>query len=105
MAQLTADTTIAGAILGALLGFVRGAVEDELGELEAQRRTGISEEAWRAELAPYIRSVIEGDRYPHVAEVVISGEDLDYDQQFEFGLARLIDGIEAFIGELPVDAA
>ena len=101
VAQLTPNTTTAGAILGALLGFVHGAVTEELGELEAQRRTGISEEAWRAELAPYVRSVIDSGRYPHFAEVVISAEDLDYDEQFEFGLDRLLDGVEAFIDAQP----
>lgn len=101
VAQLSADATVAASILSAILGFVRGAVADELGELEAQRRTGISEDDWRLQLAPYVRSVIDGGRYPNFAEVVIKADDLSYEQQFEFGLARLLDGIEAFVRQAP----
>jgi AcrR family transcriptional regulator len=101
VAQLSADATVAGSILSAILGFVHGAVADELGELEAQRRTGVTEEAWRAQLAPYIRSVVEGGSYPSFAKVVIKADDLSYEQQFEFGLARLLDGIEAFVRKAP----
>jgi AcrR family transcriptional regulator len=101
VAQLSADATVAGSILSAILAFVHGSVTDELGELEAQRRTGVSEDQWRAQLAPYVRSVIEGGSYPNFAKVVIKADDLSYDQQFEFGLARLLDGIEAFVGQEP----
>jgi AcrR family transcriptional regulator len=101
VAQLSADATVAGSILGAILGFVHGAVADELGELEAKRRTGVSEDEWRAQLAPYVRSVIDGGSYPNFAKVVIKAEELTYEQQFEFGLARLLDGIEAFVRQGP----
>ena len=101
VAQLSADATVAGSILGTILGFVHGAVADELGELEAQRRTGVTEDQWRAQLAPYVRSVIDGGSYPNFAKVVIKAEDLSYEQQFEFGLARLLDGIGAFVRQEP----
>jgi AcrR family transcriptional regulator len=101
VAQLAADATVAASILSAILGFVHGAVSDELGELEAQRRTGVTEDQWRAQLAPYVRSVIDGGSYPNFAKVVIKAEDLSYEQQFEFGLARLLDGIEAFVRQEP----
>jgi AcrR family transcriptional regulator len=101
VAQLSADATVAGSILSTILGFVHGAVADELGELEAQRRTGVTEDQWRAQLAPYVRSVIDGGSYPNFAKVVIKAEDLSYEQQFEFGLARLLDGIEAFVSQEP----
>ena len=97
VAQLSTDATVAGSILSSILGFVHGAVADELGEQEAQRRTGVSEEQWRAQLAPYVRSVIDDGSYPNFAKVVIQAQDQTYEQQFEFGLARLLDGIEAFV--------
>ena len=103
MAQLSSDATVASSILSAILGFVHGSVTDELGELEAQRRTGVSEEQWRAQLAPYVRSVIEDGSYPNFAKVVITSDDLSYEQQFEFGLARLLDGIEAFVRQGPAN--
>ena len=74
---------------------------DELGELEAQRRTGVTEDQWRAQLAPYVRSVIEAGSFPNFARVVIQADDLSYEQQFEFGLARLLGGIEAFVRQAP----
>ncbi len=99
VAQLTTDATVAGSILSSILGFVHGAISEELGELEAHRRTGVSEEEWRAQLGPYIRSVIEGGQYPHFARVIVDADDLTFEQQFEFGLSRLLDGIDAFVGE------
>jgi AcrR family transcriptional regulator len=99
VAQLTDDPTVVSSILSSILGFVHGSVADELGEREAQHRSGITEAEWRTRLSPYVRLVIEGGEYPHFAEVVIKAEELGFADQFEFGLERLLDGIAAFVGD------
>ena len=58
-AGMAPDLTSANAIVATLLRYVRGAVAEELAELEAQRRTGLSEIQWRQSIAPYVRSVLE----------------------------------------------
>jgi hypothetical protein len=75
------------------LRYVRGAVSDELAELDAQRRTGLTQEEWRQTVAPYVRNVIDSGRFPSFAAAVRAPEPTD-DEQFEFGLARLLDGFE-----------
>lgn len=90
------NRTAAGAVLSTLLRYVRGAVADELSEIDAQKRTGMTEEEWHRTIAPYVRSVLDEGRHPSFAAVVIEGEDLTPEQQFEFGLARLIEGFERF---------
>jgi AcrR family transcriptional regulator len=87
------DPTTAGSVVATLLRFVRGAAADELAELDAQRRTGMTQEQWRQTIAPYVRSVIDSGRFPSFTSVVKSADPTD-DEQFEFGLARLLDGFE-----------
>jgi hypothetical protein len=44
--------------------FVVGFGQAELAEEEARRRTGLTEEQWRARMAPCIRQLIDTGRYP-----------------------------------------
>jgi AcrR family transcriptional regulator len=87
------DPATAGSVVATLLRFVRGAAADELAELDAQRRTGMTQDEWRQTIAPYVRDVIDSGRFPSFAAVVMAPEPTD-DAQFEFGLGRLLDGFE-----------
>jgi hypothetical protein len=80
-------------VVATLLRFVRGAAADELAELDATRRTGMTQEEWRQSIAPYVRGVIASGRFPAITSVVVSADPTD-DEQFEFDLARLLDGFE-----------
>ena len=74
--------------------FVQGYVLSELGEREAQRRTGLSEEEWRRRVGPWVRKVIASGRYPRVARVVLEAEDFpDADAVFERRLGYVLDGL------------
>ncbi len=48
-------------------------------------------------MAPYIVRVLDTGDYPSFAAAVYEGEDLTDDEQFEFGLARVLDGFERLI--------
>ncbi len=87
------DAETAGGIVATLLRYTRGATSDELAERDAQRRTGMTQEEWRDSVAPYVRSIIDSGRFPSFAAVILSAEPSD-EEQFEFGLQRLLDGIE-----------
>ncbi|MFI7699177.1 TetR/AcrR family transcriptional regulator C-terminal domain-containing protein [Nonomuraea sp. NPDC049480] len=91
-AALTPDITRASAVIGAIGSYVLGAVAKELAEQEAQRRTGLSEQEWRAAIGPYIRGVVESGAYPQFNRRVVEADDLSFSDQFEFGLACLLTG-------------
>jgi AcrR family transcriptional regulator len=91
--SLTADPTRAANVIGLISDYVLGAVSRELAEREAQRRTGQSENEWRASVAPYIREVVESGAYPHFARRVVEARDPSVIEQFSFGLDRILDGI------------
>jgi AcrR family transcriptional regulator len=93
--SLTPDITVASNVISLVMCYVFGAVSVELAEQEAQRRTGLTQEQWRASVGPYLREVIASGTYPQFARRVIEADDLDPDQQFEFGLDCLLDGVAA----------
>ncbi|MFG2052421.1 TetR/AcrR family transcriptional regulator [Micromonospora sp. NPDC048930] len=81
-------------------GAVRGAVE----AAEATQRTGMTEQQWWHAHAPYLEKVLDPRRFPRAARVgTAAGEAYqaaaDPAGAFEFGLARLLDGVEVLIRE------
>lgn len=93
-APLTSDIADAGSVVGLIRDYVRGAVMRELAEKETQRRTGQTEDEWRAGVAPYMRKVIESGAYPRVSRITESA-DLSPAEQFSYGLRRILTGIAA----------
>ncbi|MBT2226663.1 TetR/AcrR family transcriptional regulator [Nonomuraea sp. NEAU-A123] len=91
---LTPDITRASAVMALISDYVLGAVARELAEQEASRRTGMTEQEWRASIAPYIREVVASGDYPEFARSVVEADDLDFTDQFEFGLRCLLRGVE-----------
>lgn len=91
-APLTSDITGAGSAVGLIRDYVRGAVIRELAEKETQRRTGQTEDQWRAAVAPYMRKVIESGAYPRVSRMTKSA-DRSPAEQFSYGLGRILTGI------------
>ena len=94
-APLTGDITFAAGVVDVVLAYVFGTVTQELAELQAQRRSGLTKEQWQATVGPYIREVIESGEYPQFARRVIEGEDRTAEEVFAFGLAVVLDGIAA----------
>ncbi|HEX3814024.1 MAG TPA: TetR/AcrR family transcriptional regulator [Mycobacteriales bacterium] len=98
--NLDADTMMNA--IGAINAFVFGFVQEELAEKEMQRRTGLSEQEWRARMAPYIRSLLETGQYPRLRKVIVEGSDPeDHGVEFDAQLALVVGGI---IGSLPARA-
>jgi AcrR family transcriptional regulator len=76
--------------------FVVGFVQEELAETEAQRRTGLTVEQWRARMAPYVRQLIATGRYPFLERIMLEAEDFpDVDATFERRLSLVLDGLAA----------
>ncbi|MGW4248919.1 TetR/AcrR family transcriptional regulator [Nocardia sp. NPDC004722] len=91
-ASLTSDVGAAAAAVGVIRDYVRGAVMRELAENETRRRTGQTEDEWRAAVAPYLRRMIESGAFPQVSRMV-GAADRPPAEQFSDGLRRILAGI------------
>jgi AcrR family transcriptional regulator len=92
--ELDADTTMNA--IGVMNAFVYGFVQQELAEKEMQRQTGLSEQEWRARMAPYIQRLLETGKYPRLQKVIVEGSDPeDHTVEFVAQLKIIIDGMLA----------
>ncbi|PSL02079.1 TetR family transcriptional regulator [Haloactinopolyspora alba] len=101
-----------GDMIGALMllsGYVRGHAQLTSSLSQVESRTGVSVGQWDAAYARTLERAVTDGQHPALAKVVQAGvfdepdapEWLGYD--FEFGLARIIDGIEVHVrGRAPV---
>jgi len=81
-----------------LVNYVRGtAVNLEL-EAEAEAATGVDNEEWLDAQEPKMRAIIDADVFPTFTRYVSQDYDFSLDQLFEFGLARMLDGLAALVG-------
>jgi AcrR family transcriptional regulator len=81
---------------GTVGAFVAGYTQGELAERDAQQRTGLSEQEWRARVAPYVMEVIGSGDYPLLRRIVEDAEDFpDPDEVFARRLSYVLDGLAA----------
>lgn len=84
-------------VVSTIEGFVTGTARAYINSLEAAKRTGVSDSDFWAAQEPILGQAMESGAYPTVAGLAedtfaISGEEF-----FEFGLARLLDGLSDFV--------
>lgn len=90
-------------LLVSLLGdYVHGAVRSAVEAAQAEQRTGMTSEQWWQAYAPLLEQVFDPERYPTAARVGgVAGAEYDAPsdpaRSFDFGLQRVLDGIEAFV--------
>ncbi|MEV7438331.1 TetR/AcrR family transcriptional regulator [Streptomyces griseoviridis] len=93
------------AVVQLLNGYVRGAAQQSADAEHDARRSGLSYEEWYEQTGPLLAEMITAARYPALTRVWSSGvfeepgEGLGPDGGFEFGLQRVLDGIEQRIDE------
>jgi hypothetical protein len=81
--------------------YVRGQAEIVLSTEQAAEQTGVECEAWGAEYCRLLDQVVDEGGYPTLTRLVERG-DLEEparvsDEAFEFGLQRILDGVEALV--------
>lgn len=82
-----------------VIGYVRGVAVSLEMETQAEQDTGLSNDAYMAAQEAQFRAVFAGGAFPTLARMSVQPEiDLRLDTLFEFGLARLLDGLAAFLG-------
>jgi AcrR family transcriptional regulator len=100
------------AIVDALSMYVRGAARDAAEAAGAAEATGTSEADWWYEREPILEELMAPDRFPTLTRLGGEGgfdvpdDTPNYNlrfalDDFEFGLQRYLDGVEAFIGGRP----
>jgi AcrR family transcriptional regulator len=82
--------------------YVQGAARTAIDAAGTERDTGMTDEEWWSTYGPLLDKVFDPTKYPLAARVgAAAGETYQsaYDPEhgFEFGLARLLDGIEALV--------
>ncbi|SCG35885.1 TetR/AcrR family transcriptional regulator [Micromonospora coxensis] len=92
------------AVITLLDGYVHGAVRGAVEAAQAAQRTGMTDEQWWRAHAPYLEKVMDPQRFPTAARVgTAAGQEYqgpsDPGRAFEFGLARILDGVAVLIGE------
>ncbi|SNS50731.1 transcriptional regulator, TetR family [Geodermatophilus saharensis] len=82
-------------------GFVRGTVGGLHDKDAAERDSGLTEDEWWAATEPLVDRVFDAARFPTAARVgPVAGNELggySPERTFEFGLARLLDGIAVLV--------
>lgn len=89
-------------VLSLVVGHAEAAARHAVEAAQVVQSTGQTDEQWWAVRAPILGQLMDGSRYPVAARVgTAAGETYgaasDPAHAFEFGLQRLLDGIEAFI--------
>ncbi|MFE9922395.1 TetR/AcrR family transcriptional regulator [Streptomyces sp. NPDC005774] len=80
----------------AIEGYVVGAARTQLYQQEAERTSGLTDaEFWEAQ-HPVLEKAMTSGRYPVLASLAEDTFSFDFDH-FEFGLQRILDGLELFV--------
>ena len=81
--------------------YVRGEAQLGFGMAEAEERTGVSAQERDEVYAQMMQSLLSSGRYPALARITAAGvfelAENDPDVDFEFGLGRILDGVDALV--------
>jgi AcrR family transcriptional regulator len=86
------------AVVGLVLSYVRGQARQAAEAAPA--RSGVSDERFWREFAPLLTPHLDPARFPTLAAVwhgTADGGEPVWADEFEFGLERVLDGVEAFV--------
>jgi AcrR family transcriptional regulator len=88
-------------VLLLLFIYVRGQAQLGFGMTEAEERTGVPARERDEVYAQMMQALVSTGRYPALAQIAASGvfelADDDPDADFEFGLSRILDGVQALV--------
>jgi AcrR family transcriptional regulator len=85
------------AVVQLIDGYVRGMAQTALSDREHEQASGMSDEQWWQEAGPLYDRYIDADRFPTLVSVYGSTNQDSWVDAFEFGLQRVLDGIEAIV--------
>ncbi len=85
-----------------IANYVRGAVRAAADAQAIERESGMTDEQWWSQQGPLLASLIDPSRYPttvRIGQAYKAGDIARPDREwnFEFGLQRVLDGVETYI--------
>jgi AcrR family transcriptional regulator len=95
--NITQEAASAEAITSILHHFVRGAAVGEIAERTALTRSPLTPEQRASVITDWKQAALNSDEYPAFARLRTAHTKHTYSDLFEFGLARLLDGIAEFL--------
>ncbi|WP_285741689.1 TetR/AcrR family transcriptional regulator [Lentzea sp. NBRC 105346] len=89
-------------VLNLVLGHVQHAARGQAGATQTERETGMTDQQWWDAAVPFLMKVFDPARYPVASRVGNAvGEAYNSafspEAAFEFGLARILDGVEQLV--------
>jgi DNA-binding transcriptional regulator YhcF (GntR family) len=85
-----------------LFSYVRGLATSFEAEAEAERDTGMTSDEWMETQEAALDAVAGSGSFATFLRIAREPDlDFDLDTLFEFGLIRMLDGLEAYIGDSP----
>ncbi|MGW0808860.1 TetR/AcrR family transcriptional regulator [Nonomuraea sp. NPDC002799] len=89
-------------VITLVTGFVHGAARGAVEAAQAESQTGMTDEQWWAAHAPFLSRITDARTFPTASRVgQAAGEALNAayspEHAFEFGLQRVLDGVEALV--------
>ncbi|NEB04984.1 TetR/AcrR family transcriptional regulator [Streptomyces sp. SID13726] len=93
---LTDPELVSAAIM--IDGYVVGAARTQVYQQEAERNSGMTTSEFFAAQAPFLEKVMTAGRYPVLASLADDTWSPEFDH-FEFGLQRILDGLEVCVEE------
>jgi AcrR family transcriptional regulator len=80
-----------------VFGYVRGVAMNLEAEAQARQDTGLTADEWMQTQEDFLRPLVDSDRLPAFTELVAHDIDFELEDLFEFGLARVLDGLEKLV--------
>jgi AcrR family transcriptional regulator len=77
--------------------YVQGATRRDVEAVQTVQESGVSDEAWWDERSEFWEQYFDVERFPHITLMWEQGGYEEPIDQFEFGLQRVLDGIEAML--------
>nr|CTQ91094.1 Transcriptional regulator, TetR family [Kibdelosporangium sp. MJ126-NF4] len=89
--------------IGLVDGFVTSATRAVIEASQAAERTGTSDEDYWAAHNPFLEKVMATGNYPHIAELPSTVYEEAVANSFDYGLQRVLDGLEVLINSRKPD--
>lgn len=82
-----------------LFSHMRGLAFSLEAEAQAEQDSGLTSEEYLASQAAGFEAIAAAGELPLLSQLVATDDDLDLDELFEFGLERLLDGVERYLAD------
>ena len=95
--ELALDVNTTMNIYLTLFGHVRGIALNLQSEAQAEQDTGLTADQWTDTQVPALHDLVTTGRYPVFERMMRQEYDFNLDTLFEFGLIRILDGVEVLL--------